>query len=68
MLKIIGHSQVPISAPKISPNNRPDGYAILQLSNGDKLNLTRDEFSTIMKVKSTMAAPALGLGSQDRGQ
>jgi hypothetical protein len=29
------------------PQEEADAYAIMQLSNGDKLNLTRDEFSKL---------------------
>lgn len=36
-----------IVSVRVLPQEEGDVYAILQLSNGDKLNLTRSEFSTI---------------------
>lgn len=36
-----------IVSMRVLPQEEGKDYAILQLSNGDKLNLTRDEFSTI---------------------
>ncbi len=36
-----------IVSVRVLPQEEDNAYAILQLSNGDKLNLTRSEFSTI---------------------
>jgi hypothetical protein len=36
-----------IVSVRVQPQEEGQAYAVLQLSNGDKLNLTRDEFSSL---------------------
>lgn len=45
-----------IVSVRVLPQEEGNDYAILQLSNGDKLNLTRSEFSTITGEEPRMTA------------
>lgn len=45
-----------IVSVRVLPQEEDNDYAILQLSNGDKLNLTRSEFSTITGKEPRLTA------------
>jgi hypothetical protein len=40
----------------VLPQEEGQAYAVLQLSNGDKLSLTRDEFSSLTGEQARQAA------------
>jgi hypothetical protein len=45
-----------IVSVRVLPQEEGQAYAVLQLSNGDKLNLTRDEFSSLTGEEARRAA------------
>jgi hypothetical protein len=45
-----------IVSVRVLPQEEGQAYAVLQLSNGDKLSLTRDEFSSLTGEQARQAA------------